>query len=171
MYMCLLDETIACGLRIELLAKSRGCADFVVSELASHPFTDNTLQTMRRHLDLAQQTLALSHPDREKYVLSHLCTKFHQAGALDIHLAHVHPSAVSARTILAALNAMDLPQAVTSAHKPPSWDLVLTVESAQALLVPLTPLPTGRHYLQTLQHSFMADMTRRKIFCSAPSVP
>ena len=63
MYSCLLDETISCALRIELIAKTRGSVDFVVSELSSHPFTDITLQAMRRHLEFAHQTIGLSHPD------------------------------------------------------------------------------------------------------------
>ena len=36
MYLCLLDETIACALRIEIIAKVRGSVDYVVSEISSH---------------------------------------------------------------------------------------------------------------------------------------
>ena len=73
--------------------------------------------------------------------------------------------------MLAALQAMDLPQQVITAHKPLAWDPVLTVEAAHALLNPLATIAANRQYLRTLQHTFLADMSRRQIFCSTTSIP
>ena len=171
MYGCLLEETISCALRIEILAKVRGSIDFVVSEISSHPFSDNALQVMRRHLDSVHQIVGLSHPDRERYVLSQLCLKYHRANAADVHLAHVHRSTMAAGSILAALQAMDLPQQVISAYRPPTWDALMSVEAAQALILPLPTICASRQFTRTLQQVFLADMSRRQIFCSAPTIP
>ena len=171
MYGCLLDETILCALRIELLAMVRGSIDYVVSEISSHPFSDNALQVMRRHLDSVHQTVGLSHPDRERYVLSQLCLKYHRASATDVHLAHVHRSTMATGSILAALQAMDLPQQVIAAYKPPTWDPLMSVEAAQALIHPLPTVCASRQFTRTLQQVFLADMSRRQIFCSAPTTP
>ena len=73
--------------------------------------------------------------------------------------------------MLAALQAMDLPQQVIAAHKPLTWDPVITVEAAHSLINPLPTVPTNRQFLRTLQHTFLADMSRRQIFCSAPAIP
>ena len=78
---------------------------------------------------------------------------------------------MAAGSILAALQAMDLPQQVVAAHKPLTWDPILSVEAAHALLNPLPTVLPGRQFTRTLQHVFLADMSRRQIFCSAPTIP
>ena len=78
---------------------------------------------------------------------------------------------MAAGSILAALQAMDLPQQVIAAYKPPTWDPLMSVEAAQALILPLPPICASRQFTRTLQQVFLADMSRRQIFCSAPTTP